>query len=446
MITAYTDGACKGNGKGDGGQGGFGAYIEFADGTTLSVWGSEKDTTNNRMELLGAITALQKTPSDKPLTLYTDSSYVQKGITQWISGWKKRRWKDVKNVDLWQKLDALSQNRKIDWQWIKGHAGHHGNEQADALANLGVTDLAGEKYGRIQPPLQNQNTPNSNPFVNPKNTITNKTTPMTNTASAQADQPSTTVQRHHQQNPDYNGDTSQANPSFWTVIPEPINKGKPERQLIMDTETTGFNDKNGDRIVEIGMIEMIGRKFTGQQVHIYLNPEMQMGEEVMKVHGISNEFLQDKPKFSDIAAWLYDYVQGAELVAHNAQFDMRFLQMEFAKAGFADFKNVVHSIDTLEIAKSLYGAQKNTLDALVRRLDVGKRDRTFHGALLDSEILAEVYLKMTSGQIALAVDDDSETIDNQQDNSSFDLSALAASLTKSASDFDADCQWRAAQI
>lgn len=432
MITAYTDGACKGNGKDDGGRGGFGAYIEFSDGTTLSVWGGEDNTTNNRMELLGAITALEKTPNDVPLTLYTDSSYVQKGITEWISGWKQRRWKQVKSVDLWQKLDSLSQNRTINWQWIKGHAGHHGNEQADALANLGVTQPAGEKY------------------THPTSLKLPTHPPMTDTPIATDDtvkQAAATPkihQRYDHQNPDYNGDTSQANDSFWTVIPNPTNRGKPERQLIMDTETTGFEDKKGDRIVEIGMIEMIGRKFTGQQVHIYLNPDMQMSEEVMKVHGISNEFLQDKPRFSDIAAWLYEYVQGAELIAHNAKFDMRFLQMEFEKAGFADFEHTVSSIDTLEIARSLYGAQKNSLDALVRRLDVGKRDRTFHGALLDSEILAEVYLKMTSGQIALAVDDDNEITDIQQGDGIFDLSSLATCLNKSISDFQADDDWRKA--
>ena len=123
---------------------------------------------------------------------------------------------------------------------------------------------------------------------------------------------------------------------------------------------------------------------------------------------------------------------------------MRFLQMEFEKAGFADFEHTVSSIDTLEIARSLYGAQKNSLDALVRRLDVGKRDRTFHGALLDSEILAEVYLKMTSGQIALAVDDDNEITDIQQGDGIFDLSSLATYLNKSISDFQADDDWRKA--
>lgn len=418
-IIAYTDGACKGNGKEGQGQGGYGAHIRYPNGDIHNLWAGENDTTNNRMEILGAILAIKNTPAHEPLTIFTDSGYVKNAMTSWLASWKKNGWKksDKKppeNLDLWQTLDGLCQNRKIDWQWLKGHAGDVGNETADRLANLGVLGAGSEFLP-----------------ANPPNTTNTKKQTMT-------------LERHDTQNPDYDGDTSQPNPHFWSVLPDPINRHKSERQLIMDTETTGLHADKGDRIVEVGIIEMVGRKFTGVQVHLYLNPDKQMDEEVINVHGITNEFLKDKPRFADIAHHLYEFTKGAELIAHNAPFDMSFLNMEFAKAGFADYEQSVQVTDSLALARKLYPGQKNTLDALVRRLDVGKKDRTFHGALLDSEILAEVYLAMTSGQIALAMDDDSQEDLETQSVHFSDLSQYASHLLKSAHDPVADDAWRQA--
>ncbi len=208
---------------------------------------------------------------------------------------------------------------------------------------------------------------------------------------------------------EFDGDTSRANPNFRPMLPAPIHKGKSNRQLIMDTETTGFEYNNGDRVIEIGIVEMVGRKFTGEKLHVYINPNRKeaMSEEVIRVHGITDAFLADKPTFDKIAQPVYDFMIGAEIIAHNASFDMNFLNMEFDKVGLGDFKDKVKVTDSLAIAKDKYPGQRNTLDALVRRLNVGKQDRTFHGALLDSEILAEVYLAMTGGQVALAIDEDS---------------------------------------
>lgn len=419
-IVAYTDGACKGNGKDGASQGGYGAHIRYPNGDIHNLWSGEKDTTNNRMEILGAILAVKNTPANQPLTIFTDSGYVKNAMTKWLAGWKKNGWKKAdknppENLDLWQTLDTLCQNRDITWQWVKGHDGDLGNETADRLANLGVSDT-GDEFIKAD----NFNDP-------PPPSV-----------------PSTPHQfaRHHQQNPDYDGDTSRLNPNFWAVIPDPINRDKSERQLIMDTETTGLHADKGDRIVEVGIIEMVGRKFTGVQLHVYLNPDKLMDDEVIKVHGISNEFLSDKPRFSDVAKYLYEFMKGSELIAHNATFDMNFLQMEFQKAGFDDFLQTVDVTDSLVLARKLYPGQKNSLDALVRRLDVGKRDRTFHGALLDSEILAEVYLAMTSGQIALAIEDDSQEAQETQAVHFSDLSKYASMLVQSQSDDNADLAWR----
>jgi len=138
-TTLYVDGACRGNP----GKGGWGVYVEYADGSTAEFCGGEPHTTNNRMELMAAIEGLARTDASIAATVWTDSNYVQKGISEWIHGWKKKNWKksdggSVINADLWKQLDALNQKRKVDWRWIKGHAGHAGNEKADQLANLGL--------------------------------------------------------------------------------------------------------------------------------------------------------------------------------------------------------------------------------------------------------------------------------------------------------------------
>lgn len=455
QLIAYTDGACKGNGQKGTSAGGYGVHIVYPNGDVLNIWGGDGSTTNNRMELQAAITALERTPAELPLQLWTDSTYVKNGISKWLLGWKQKNWckadgKPVLNQELWQRLDALSQNRVIDWRWVKGHAGHVGNEMADKLANLGVSEQ-GEQRITHQKQTQNEQAPMSEAqyFENLAQFdsddliaefVPERALPTNKAASTPKHPP--TLQRHHQQNPDYDGDTSGVNANFWAVLPDPINQGKAERQLIMDTETTGFEDQKGDRIVEIGIIELIGRKPTGQQLHVYLNPDKLMDDEVIKIHGISNDFLADKPRFADVAQYIYEFMKGAEIIAHNATFDMRFLKMEFDKVGLTDFSQQVQVTDSLALARQLYPGQKNSLDMLVRRLGVGQKDRTFHGALLDSEILAEVYLAMTGGQIALAIEEEKDESTQEQALTFLNLSQHAAALVKSKADNDADQAWR----
>lgn len=239
--------------------------------------------------------------------------------------------------------------------------------------------------------------------------------------------------------PQFDGDTSRANPHFRPLLPKPIHRHEANRQLIMDTETTGLDALKGDRIVEVGIVELVGRKFTGEKLHVYINPERGMDEEVIRIHGISEAFLTDKPTFDQVAKSLYEFMDGAEIIAHNAAFDMTFLSMEFDKVGMTDFAQRVKVTDSLAMAKQQYPGQKNTLDALVRRLDVGKQDRTFHGALLDSEILAEVYLAMTGGQVALAIEDDAEADGGHTAHASF--ASLAAMLLESKADSSANQSW-----
>lgn len=441
FIIAYTDGACKGNGAQGASAGGFGTHILYPNGDILNIWGGEPDATNNRMELMGAITALQRTPSDIPIQIWTDSGYVKDGITKWIHNWKNNNWKKadkkpVLNVELWQQLDMLTQGRQIDWQWVKGHAGHAGNEMADKLANQGVLD-AGEEF------ILANDAHSMNHDAMDNVTADDLPQPIASDVAAPADDGTFAISPDDNQNPNYDGNTRRVNPDFWAILPKPVNRGLSNRQLIMDTETTGFDDQGGDRIVEVGIIEMIGRRFTGNKLHVYINPEKVMDDEVIRVHGIANEFLSDKPKFADVAQAIYDFMIDAEVVAHNATFDMRFLNMEFGKVGLGDFAERVRVTDSLAIAKEMYPGQKNSLDALVRRLGVGTQDRTFHGALLDSEILAEVYLAMTGGQIAMHMEYADDGTDGTTDATGFaNLSDLAKLLQVSASDMNADKAWR----
>ena len=196
-------------------------------------------------------------------------------------------------------------------------------------------------------------------------------------------------------------DVTQAHPHI-KITPATRNLQGP-RQLILDTETTGFYYQDGDRIIEVGAIEMINRKLTGSSIHIYINPKKPVGDSE-NVHGISDDFLKDKPLYGEIADVLFEYLKGAEIIAHNATFDMNFLDMEFKRAGFVALSEVCSVTDTLAMAKSKHPGQKNSLDALVRRYEVPQRDRTFHGALLDAEILADVYLAMTGGQVSFDMD------------------------------------------
>ncbi|MCO5117598.1 MAG: DNA polymerase III subunit epsilon, partial [Burkholderiaceae bacterium] len=171
------------------------------------------------------------------------------------------------------------------------------------------------------------------------------------------------------------------------------------RQIVLDTETTGLSAEGGDRIIEIGCVELVGRKLTGNNLHLYLNPERDSHEDALKVHGISNEFLRDKPKFAEVAADFLRYVEGAEIIIHNAAFDVGFLDKELERVGQPPFGHFVEAVtDTLAMAKQLYPGKRNSLDALCDRLEVDNSSRTLHGALLDAELLADVYINLTRGQ------------------------------------------------
>ena len=206
------------------------------------------------------------------------------------------------------------------------------------------------------------------------------------------------------------------------------------RQIFLDTETTGFNAnvaQNPDRMVEIGCVELVNRKLTGNNLHFYLNPERDSEEGALRVHGLTTEFLSDKPKFAAIAQQLIDYVAGAEVIAHNAPFDLSFLDAELVRAGHKPFKKYVDTVtDTLVMAKEMFPGKRNSLDALCDRLEVDNSGRTLHGALLDAELLADVYINMTRGQDALLMDVGSANEDGgkvvQIDLSSFVLPVVAA--------------------
>jgi DNA polymerase-3 subunit epsilon len=177
------------------------------------------------------------------------------------------------------------------------------------------------------------------------------------------------------------------------------------RQIFLDTETTGLYAENGDRIIEIGCVELLNRKLTGEHRHFYLNPGRDSHEDALRIHGITTEFLRDKPVFAAVADDLLEYVSGAEIIIHNAAFDLGFLNQELALIGRPHFRQFVGSItDTLSMAKELFPGKRNSLDALCDRLGVDNSGRTLHGALLDAELLADVYINMTRGQEALLME------------------------------------------
>ena len=441
-ITLYVDGACRGNP----GLGGWGAYI-VTEQAEHKLYGGEAQTTNNRMELTAAIEGILFCPTDAKLVIWTDSNYVKQGITEWIHGWKKKNWKDVKNPDLWQKLDAVCQGREIEWNWIKGHAGHAGNEMADQLANVGADQVS-----------KMLKTADSNPTLNATLVTSAADTTehdkkkaesdwllddpfgfdlMNDDAEAETENMQNTFQETHQTTESTITDEAEAEKNNSSTGVEAVNTTQSHphivitpatmqlhgpRQLILDTETTGFYYQDGDRIIEVGALEMINRKLTGSSIHIYIQPEKLVGESE-NIHGISDDFLKDKPKFAEIADVLYQYLKGAEIIAHNATFDMNFLDMEFSRAGLGNLSDVCTVTDSLLMAKSKHPGQKNSLDALVRRYEIPARDRTFHGALLDAEILADVYLAMTGGQVAFDMDalSASEAQQRQSDRLSIDI-------------------------
>jgi DNA polymerase-3 subunit epsilon len=203
------------------------------------------------------------------------------------------------------------------------------------------------------------------------------------------------------------------------------------RQIFLDTETTGLSADNGDRVIEIGCVELLNRKLTGNNKHFYLNPGRDSHEEALKVHGITTEFLKDKPKFEAVADELLAYLQDAEIIIHNATFDVGFLNAELALTGRPPFKDYVTSvIDTLVMAKEMYPGKRNSLDALCSRLGIDNSSRTLHGALLDAELLADVYINLTRGQDALLMDTGASEEEGIQvvaiDLQSIDLPVLAA--------------------
>ncbi len=180
------------------------------------------------------------------------------------------------------------------------------------------------------------------------------------------------------------------------------------RQIVLDTETTGFyanHPDNPDRMVEIGCVELLNRKLTGNNLHFYLNPGRDSEEGALRVHGLTTQFLSDKPRFEEIAQQLVDYVADAQIIIHNAPFDLSFLDMELGRTGRKPFKAHVASVlDTLVMAKEMFPGKRNSLDALCDRLEVDNSGRTLHGALLDAELLADVYMNMTRGQDALLIE------------------------------------------
>ena len=177
------------------------------------------------------------------------------------------------------------------------------------------------------------------------------------------------------------------------------------RQIVLDTETTGLSAETGDRIIELGCVELVNRKLTGNNLHFYFNPDRDSHEDALRVHGISNEFLKDKPRFAELADEILAYLEGAEVIIHNAPFDIGFLNKELELLGKPPFKSFVSGvIDSLVMAKEMFPGKRNSLDALCDRLEVDNSGRTLHGALLDAELLADVYINMTRGQEALVME------------------------------------------
>ena len=205
------------------------------------------------------------------------------------------------------------------------------------------------------------------------------------------------------------------------------------RQIFLDTETTGLNPESGDRIVEIGCIEMVNRRLTGEHKHFYLNPERKGHEDAIRIHGLTDEFLADKPLFAAVADELLAWLQGAEVIIHNAGFDVGFLNAELRRLRRSPFHTVAAQVtDTLAMAREIYPGKANSLDALCKRLEVDNTHRTFHGALLDAGLLAEVYIRLTRGHESLVIHDQGESrdggpISQAQDLLVYDLPVVAPS-------------------
>jgi len=189
------------------------------------------------------------------------------------------------------------------------------------------------------------------------------------------------------------------------------------RQIVLDTETTGLDPRQGHRIIEIGALELIDRQLTGRQYHVYLNPEREIEQGALEVHGITEEFLRDKPRFAEIADDLLAFADGAEMVIHNAPFDIGFIDNELSLVGHrhASITEIATVLDTLEMARDLHPGQRNNLDALCKRYEVDNSSRSLHGALLDAEILTDVFLAMTGGQVDLGLSLESMSVSDDDD-------------------------------
>lgn len=356
-INLFTDGSCIGNP----GPGGWGVLL-YINGTKQELFGGEANTTNNRMELTAVIKGLEAIPKSSKIRITTDSQYVKDGITKWIENWKRKGWitagkEPVKNRDLWEQLDTLiKQHQQTQWLWVHGHSGHVENERVDLLANKGAVQAS------------NITMINQELIPDPKKIAVKK---------------------------------SAANKR---IIPH---KDQTTRQIILDTETTGLATEEGHRIIEIGGIELMNRRLTHNNFHKYLQPDRAIDEGANKVHGITNEFLADKPRFADIAEEFITYLQDAELIVHNASFDIGFLDAELQRWSIETGKKSIKIshlcavTDTLILARAAHPGQRNSLDALCRRYNIDQSKRTLHGALLDAQLLAQVYLAMTGGQSAL---------------------------------------------
>ncbi len=209
------------------------------------------------------------------------------------------------------------------------------------------------------------------------------------------------------------------------------------RQIFLDTETTGLSCEAGDRIIEIGCVEMVDRRLSGRNLHFYLNPQRPSHEDAIKIHGLTDEFLADKPLFASVVDELLAYVDGAEIVIHNAAFDVGFLNEELRRHGHGPFGGCVARVtDSLTMARGMFPGKANSLDALCRRLEVDNSNRALHGALLDAGLLAEVYIRMTRGQNSLVID--AGDVSAAQfaleaiDFSGFDLHVITADATEIA--------------
>ncbi|MFQ6404503.1 DNA polymerase III subunit epsilon [Methylophilus sp. 'Pure River'] len=213
------------------------------------------------------------------------------------------------------------------------------------------------------------------------------------------------------------------------------------RQIFLDTETTGLYPDQGHRIIEIAAVEIFNRRPTQRHFHIYINPEREIDPGAQEVHGISLEFLQDKPLFASIAEEFVAFIRGAELIIHNAPFDIGFLNMELAKLGQDKLETYVSGIiDTLKMAKEMRPGQRNNLDALCRHFGIDNSQRTLHGALLDAELLAEVYIAMTRGQESLLMELSSPVEQATHANLAVDFSALKL-VTADEEELDAHQQY-----